>query len=531
MPYFYLGEDASIMIHDNLDSNVALSKLVIENEGYFKLNQNYQQIMCGLKRSALDSMFNTSNIWLKLFGYYYGYAFNKLLMALLSFFGMFILLKSDYFKKFHVSIEISLFVSVLFSILPIWSYTYSISGLPFLFYFFMQFRERKYSIYGFLFLIFYAFSSSLILVGFFFLFCFMLVLIYDWFKTKKINWGIFIAISSLSLLYILSHSPLFYTFFFDNSIESSRKDYKLPTYSFITGLEYFKNYFLNGHYHSFSLNKYFTLPVLLIVLLFFRKKEYKLAYFSMLWIIIATLISALISWDKMETISLFLNDVMPMNLLRFCFLNSFFWYLLLAISSSFIIYKYPRLKVLVFSFLFFQLLFIAKRHELIVNRNNPSFKEFYSEDQFNEIKNYINKPLSTYKVASVGIHPSIALYNGFYVIDGYSGNYPLSYKNEFYEATKGELKRSKFFYDYYKDWGSRCYVFSSEIGKLDFINFDIDHINNLKLDYKKLKEDFNTQYLFSPLEIKNEKKHLELLKKFPKNNSYWDIYVYKIKSL
>ena len=82
VPYFYLGEDASIMIHDNLDSNVALSKLVIENEGYFKLNQNYPQIMCGLKRSALDSMFNTSNIWLKLFGYYYGYvsSFTTLLM-------------------------------------------------------------------------------------------------------------------------------------------------------------------------------------------------------------------------------------------------------------------------------------------------------------------------------------------------------------------------------------------------------------------------------------------------------------------
>ena len=47
-------------------------------------------------------------------------------------------------------------------------------------------------------------------------------------------------------------------------------------------------------------------------------------------------------------------------------------------------------------------------------RSKPSVKEFYAEELFTEIKEHIGRPVEEYRVASVGLHPAIAQYNGFY---------------------------------------------------------------------------------------------------------------------
>src|SRR5699024_9806710 len=78
-------------------------------------------------------------------------------------------------------------------------------------------------------------------------------------------------------------------------------------------------------------------------------------------------------------------------------------------------------------------------------------------------KSYIGKETDTYKVGSAGLYPSIALYNGFYCIDGYSNNYSLEYKHEFRKIIENELNKNESLKAYFDDWGNRCYLFSSEI--------------------------------------------------------------------
>ena len=97
--------------------------------------------------------------------------------------------------------------------------------------------------------------------------------------------------------------------------------------------------------------------------------------------------------------------------------------------------------------------------------DRPSFKQFYATAQFQEIEQYIGKPQSSYRVASIGIHPSIAQYNGFYTLDTYNNFYPLAYKHQFRKIIASELDKNPTLKKYFDTWGGRCYIFVSELGK------------------------------------------------------------------
>ena len=173
--------------------------------------------------------------------------------------------------------------------------------------------------------------------------------------------------------------------------------------------------------------------------------------------------------------------------------------------------------------LIFQIVYITSHHELIVNRNRLSFKEFYDEKKFTEIKEFINKPISSYKIISVGMHPAKAQYNGFYTLDGYFANYPLYYKHKFYNVIENELERDPYFKSYFLDWGSKCYAFSTEIG----IEFDkkIGKIQLLDFDYEYLQS-MGCEYILSSIQINTSStNHLKLLKISTRKNLNQFIYM------
>ena len=65
-------------------------------------------------------------------------------------------------------------------------------------------------------------------------------------------------------------------------------------------------------------------------------------------------------------------------------------------------------------------------------------------------------------MASIGLHPGIAVYSGFKAADAYLTYYPLAKKHEFAEMIRDELARSSELAHYFYDWGSRLYFFSAE---------------------------------------------------------------------
>jgi hypothetical protein len=158
----------------------------------------------------------------------------------------------------------------------------------------------------------------------------------------------------------------------------------------------------------------------------------------------------------------------------------------------------------------------------------PSYREFYSPDLFKKIRDYIGKPSETYRVVSIGLHPAVSLYNGFYTLDGYFPNYPLAHKKAFRKIIAGEIKKSKGIQIVFDDYGGRCYIFSTELELSNSL-----YIKNKNGVIKNL--DFNTQaffemggrYIISSVEVKNYRENnWELLKVFEDNTSPWRIFLY-----
>jgi len=167
-------------------------------------------------------------------------------------------------------------------------------------------------------------------------------------------------------------------------------------------------------------------------------------------------------------------------------------------------------------------------HEFIRNSDKPTFKEFFAENQFTAIREFINKPLKDYRVISLGIHPSIPQWNGFHTLDGYAADYLLAYKRQFREVIDYELEKNERLKQYFDDWGSRAYVFVRDnIGYLNMKrnNFMIQELN---LNVRLLK-DMNCIYVISAVKVNEEKNsEYKLIGIFTDDSSAWDIYLYEI---
>lgn len=159
---------------------------------------------------------------------------------------------------------------------------------------------------------------------------------------------------------------------------------------------------------------------------------------------------------------------------------------------------------------------------------DASINQFYAKDEFQQIKDYIGRPQKDYRVASIGIHPSISQENGFYTLDGYVNSYPLSYKAKFREIIAPELAKSPTLREYYDGWGNRVYIFVAELGKnYLFDKHSTKHIKNLELNTQAFK-DMGGEYIFSALPIDNAAaNHLHLEKVFDDKQAAWKIYLYR----
>jgi len=145
-----------------------------------------------------------------------------------------------------------------------------------------------------------------------------------------------------------------------------------------------------------------------------------------------------------------------------------------------------------------------------------------------EIKNHIGLPQEEYRVASIGIHPAIAQYNGFFTLDTYNNFYPLSYKYEFRKIIEKELEKNKKIRTYFDEWGGRCYIFTNELGKhYMFKKNSKKSLKNLELNILQFKN-MGGRYIFSAVPIDNAAENgLTLEEVFHSDKSAWKIHLYR----
>ena len=165
-----------------------------------------------------------------------------------------------------------------------------------------------------------------------------------------------------------------------------------------------------------------------------------------------------------------------------------------------------------------------------------TFREFYSPDLFGEIRDRIGRPLATYRVISVGMPPAIAVYNGFYSLDGYVGNYPLAYKQRFRRIIEKELQKNPRLRANFDFWGSRCFVLVDELpiygAAANFPGYTkkaaIREIRRLELDPEAMR-DLGVDYVLSAVEIANHAENdLSPRGVFDREGSPWRIFLYEL---
>src|SRR5699024_9847615 len=202
LPYYVLGENTHIRVHDNLDSNIVWYKLLSESGMIFSLpDSTLPQVINGLPRSALASGLDAA-VWLYvLFEPFTAYTISQTIMRFVAFFGMFILLKKHVLRDQDEPL-ITVGVALCFAMLPYWpSGALSIAGLPLALH------------------IFFTIIFFLYLIG--------VLWIFDWLRTKHFNHSFFLSIASITIVFILKNYMLLYSMFIDSGFVSHRNDMNL----------------------------------------------------------------------------------------------------------------------------------------------------------------------------------------------------------------------------------------------------------------------------------------------------------------
>ncbi|MGB0870705.1 MAG: DUF6044 family protein [Flavobacteriales bacterium] len=534
LPYFILGKNFPLDVFDNMNSNIVWIKMVIENwQLMFSPHSPVPNLLGG--ESSFSSLYpnlDISTIPLAIFGSYWGFILDKLIMSIVGYFGILGVFRSLFPLKNE---NIKWLLALSFSLIPFWGFSLNAIGLPLLFHALTRIFQNKDHFRHWIWIPIFAFYSNLVLIGIFSLLLCLYVLIKSTIQTRKIHWKFILACSLLSVSYLLSHYPLIYSFLFVKDYTSHRVEMVIFDMPLNETLDYLWDIIYRGdfsyHGKKYYLHTLYIIPVVIGSLWLWRQNILN-KHLKHLWVyfIIAHILLVISTWKfTVQEFDHFFK-LIPMALDRFLWFIPLFWIIQIGVISDLIIFKKPKLQKLFVGLIILQTGIIVANHKLIVNHEGPSFKEYYSEKLFQKIEQDLNEDKTKFRVLNVGIEPAIAQYNGFYTLGGFSGNYSLAYKHKFHKVITNELFkengwpiRRKF-----ELWGSMCYAYSQEFG-LQFGEKYWKPINHLDFDWS-LAQEMGVKYVFTPSEInlKNNPR-LELFKDYTGLGYYYPLKVYKIK--
>lgn len=454
---------------------------------------------------------------------------------------------------------ISLAVALLYAFLPLLPvYGLTQYGIPFMILCFWNLYEGRHRLVSYLYVALYSLTSSLILFGFVWIILGVFLAAYALFKREFSKWkSVLTAFLLLFLIYIAENFSLIAQILeINGGFTSHKEDYSLDSFSLGTQ---FWEFLTSNTSHSTDHHIWILLLLPCTFLCFFLLRKhisqrehrlFRLLLADVLFILTLCLAAAL--WSIPFTVSLReqFGALKSFNFSRVLWITPALWYLALALCLSLLhsfslkeraLIKYPvRLYVLaclgVLSLYCLKTSFLKPNIQKLLypEYDTITWSDYYALGVMEQVEEYIRKEeglqIEDYKVASLGIDPAAALYHGFYCTDGYSNNYPLSYKETFREVIAPELAKSDYLKAYFDDWGNRCYLFSSEIPGYFNIQKGSFWYNNLELNTSALKT-LGCDYILSAAYIVSaENMNLTLLREepFETPDSYYRIYLYKI---
>lgn len=534
VPRLILGLDSYIRIHDNLDG--------AKGPGLALILGDSADILSGIPIQIISIL----EYFLKPLQ---AYLLNDVIVHVIAFIGFFIFVKKHILHQKKDNLII-FGTSLCFAFLPFCSnYGISIAGLPLIFYAFLNLKNNDVSKTDYIIIILFPFYSYLPLTGIFILAVLGLVFAADVLSKRKINRHFFIGLVLLTLFYSISEINLIYNAFFSESFISHRSAWNPFSPMFITSFsesvfDIIKNFTI-GQFHAASLHT----PILLLsIILIFIVKDRKRLKPPILLLSVIFLFSVLYSmhyWYVYAIIKEKFSIFGAFNFGRFHWFHPFLWYVLLAYCLL-IVKDFKYSVVLIPAILVIQMLYVVispfgAKQELKYNiirlfkkveyaPRMMSYREFFSEELFKEIDNYLGEDKENYRIGCIGLQPAVAQYNGFYTLDGYMNNYPLEYKLRFRKIIAAELEKNPVNKMYFDDWGHRCYFFIHNLNKNKVYNIKTSNLGESEIDFNiKAFKEMGGKYFFSTVKITTaEKIGLKFLKTFEKDDLPWRIHLYMV---
>jgi len=529
----FLGEDASIRVHDNLEANIAWYKSLADQHLLFASSYTPNETVMRAPRIAFGSEWSLIAWLFVWFKPIVAYNLNVILMSLVAFVGTYLFTKNT----LKLSPKIAPFVALGFALLPFWfSGGMSSAGQPLLFWSFDRILKKHNSAIDWIIFLLFPFYSSLILSG-----LFMMVLMVGYLglnflkKERKVAYGA--GILSLFILTV-GYTLVDYRLFLDILKIGTPAGFIPHRVEFMQGNTFAecliaaKNSFLGGQNHFPSFHTYLILPLVFSYLIYGFLKQKKLFTVVLCLIIlgIIAVIDGFWNFAGFETLKDNLPILKAIQLDRFYSLYPILWFgvFMLIIRELSIKIAIALASIQVVIVLFSNQLVEDYIKKTIHGREYVSYREFYAEDLFLKVKTVLKQDKNPNKrVGMVGLHPAIAQYNEIPTIDGYAVLYSLAYKHQIQAIIQPELNQNKFIKNYFEHWGSRCYLFDNEavISGDGILKKQKCCTEKLDYNFDKLKL-LKCGYILSAIEVKHPSEHLKLLSEVEDTN--WRVWIYKI---
>ncbi len=537
LPYILLWDEAYIRIHDTLEGidyqNLFAAGMTFDYTAGAKI----EQVMNGLPRAAVKTGWSFIALWHWLFGLYWGYILNYVLVHLAAFSGMYFLMRKTVLPDSkHTWLVLG--VALCYGWLPVFTMLgMSVAGLPWVAWAFKNLQsENGQKPPAWFVLLFFPFYSDLVWAGLPVLAIGGFFWLYNVLKNRQLNALLLLATSLMALLYVGVNWQLFQLTLSPGDFISHRAEYDYfynKPLSLWHSLKESAFAFLLCHYH---VGVFVSVPILLAVGVAWRRFGLDKT--------VAQLLLAILGFSLFYG---FYNYIVWLGEGHFELLKSFkferaivllplLWLVLFAVVLRQLAAWNGRLSIafLAAQFaicIFAQDEFTQNLRQLTGHPRKPNFQAFFDEKLFAEIDRHIGLPKESYRVVSLGMHPSVAQYNGFFTLDRHASLYDLRYKRQFREIMAAELAKNASVQKEFDHFGNRCYLYSAELGK-DYDAFLCNKnmpraICQLGLNAEALCG-MGSCYLFSAVEIENAPAiGLRLAGVF--EGRFWRVLLYKVE--
>ncbi len=519
-----------------MDSNLAWYKMLQDQGKIFaSANTPVSGMLGEAPRFSYPSGWNMEMLLYAAFPHFSAYVLNKFLIYSAGFYSMLLLLHRLFPKKEAPYFIIGM--ALIWATLAFYPHRgIGIAALPAVYLAFLWLKSKVKFGSALLILIFYGFYSTLSLTGLYFLLALLIWFARICYSKKKLSIPFLGGISLLALCYIIQDHQLLYALFLKSDFTSHRAG---MTYDFGIWInKYPWEFLLSGDQNGVHYAPLFVMITAIFCFLLWRKKALEPFQKTLIWLIL--LISIVCSFFTFSGILGSIGKALPainsINFLRFQYLIPFMLILLMIISWQQLRFKRDWILILglllVNIFVYqYEWRYMLNTHLRILDQKVPSYKAYFAEEQYDEIKTALGENWKTSKFAHVNLPPAVSAFNGLQALDGYVQLYDRDYQLQVYQVIKEELEKDEFLKKHFLNWGNKCY-FQNASYPDDFHMYswcDVDPITKLDFNFQYLKNQLKDDLILAGLEIHSD--FLEKVHTFEHPNSAWKIYMYQIKDL